>query len=227
MRLFFAPRYLVLPLLIIFGVLMLGVRIDDAWQTAHTDFHFAPKTARAEVKAEAEKPADTAKAPAAAKETAKPADDISVPSMPSPEVETSDDTSPAEMEVLKQLSNRRMELDKRAHALDTRESLIKVGEQRVDQKIKEMETLRLQLQAMVDQISGAQQTQIANLVKIYETMKPQEAAKIFESLDMPVLLNVIQRMKPKSTAPIMAAMAPEKAKEITIALTKQGQISAK
>ena len=147
--------------------------------------------------------------------------------MPSTNVSADDDSSPAEMEVLKQLSNRRDQLDRRAHDLDTRESLIKVGEQRVDQKIKEMESLRLQLQAMVNQISSAQQTQIENLVKIYETMKPADAAKIFEALDMPVLLNVIQRMKPKSTAPIMAAMAPEKAKEVTIALTKQDQLPQK
>ena len=87
-----------------------------------------------------------------------------------------------------------------------------------------MESLRLQLQSMVDQINGAQQAQLDNLVKIYETMKPADAAKIFETLDMPVLLGVIQRMKPKSTAPILAAMAPEKAKEVTVALTKQDQL---
>ena len=49
----------------------------------------------------------------------------------------------------------------------------------MDQKIKEMQSLRLQLQGMVDQINGAQQTQLENLVKIYETMKPADAAKIF------------------------------------------------
>ena len=128
------------------------------------------------------------------------------------------------MEVLKQLSHRRDQLDKRGRDLDRREELMKVGEQRVDQKIKEMQSLRLQLQGMVDQINGAQQTQLDNLVKIYETMKPADAAKIFETLDMSVLLGVIQHMKPKSTAPILAAMAPEKAKEVTVALTKQDQL---
>ena len=115
-------------------------------------------------------------------------------------------------------------LDKRAKELDTREALIKVAEQRVDQKIKEMEKLRQQLQAMVNQVGETQAAQLDNLVKIYETMKPKDAAKIFEALDMPVLLNVIQRMKPKSVAPIMASMAPQKAKEVTVALTKQDQL---
>src|SRR6202012_4485213 len=155
-----------------------------------------PASQNAPSPATVDKPADASK----------PTADISVPSMPSTNVSPDDDSSPAEMEVLKQLSHRRDELDKRAHDLDTREALIKVGEQRVDQKIKEMESLRVQLQTMVDQINGAQQAQVDNLVKIYETMKPADAAKIFETLDMPVLLGVIQRMKPKSTAPILAAM---------------------
>ena len=70
----------------------------------------------------------------------------------------------------------------------------------------------------------AQTAQLDNLVKIYETMKPEEAAKIFDTLDMPILLGVIQKMKPARTAPIMAKMPPEKAKEVTVALTKQDQL---
>ena len=225
MRLFY-PHYL-LPSLIFIGVLTLGLRVDQIWRAATSGI--------ADIQAAHAQTADgapsiTTPAPAAPATSAdKPADapkqpDINVPAMPSGDVNSDEESSPAEMEVLKQLSNRRDELDKRAHDLDTREALIKVGEQRVDQKIKEMESLRVQLQSMVDQINGAQQAQLDNLVKIYETMKPADAAKIFETLDMPVLLGVIQRMKPKSTAPILAAMAPQKAKEVTVALTKEDQL---
>jgi flagellar motility protein MotE (MotC chaperone) len=55
-------------------------------------------------------------------------------------------------------------------------------------------------------------------------MKPKEAAKIFETLEMPVLLGVVQKMKPARTAAVMAEMNPEKAKDVTIALTKQDQL---
>jgi flagellar motility protein MotE (MotC chaperone) len=203
---------LVLPLMIFFGVLILGLRIEDVWTTATTGQFTNGTPAHAETKAEA--PAATPN-PAEATKT-------NVPEAPPPLAD--DDSSPAEQEVLKQLAGRRDQLDKRGHELDTRESLIKVAEQRVDQKIQEMEKLRVQLQSMVNQVGGAQAAQTENLVKIYETMKPKEAARIFETLDMPVLLGVIQRMKPARTAPIMAEMAPEKAKEVTVALTKQDQL---
>lgn len=208
-RLFSNPRHL-LPLMIFMGVLIIGMRLDDIW-TAATTGKIMSHAALAETKTAA--PA----APVAEKKADPEPAEITAPHE---EV----DSSPAEMELLKQLSDRRDQLDKRAKDLDTHEAFLKVAEQRVDQKIKELEALRAQLQTMVNQVSEGQAVQVENLVKIYETMKPKEAARIFETMDMPTLLGVIQRMKPAKTAPIMAEMAPEKARDLTIALTKRDEL---
>lgn len=215
-----SPR-LLLPLIVMMGVLIVVMRVDDIWSAA-LEGHLFSRNALAETKPrDVPAPKDAAPAPNPAAKTSMegvlPAPDSAAPA-------ADDDVSPAEMEVLKQLSSRRETLDRRAKDLDTREALIKIAEQRVDQKVKELEVLRQQLQGMVNQVSESQAQQMENLVKIYETMKPEEAAHIFETLDMPTLLGVVLRMKPKSTAPIMAKMAPDKAKELTIALTKQDQL---
>jgi flagellar motility protein MotE (MotC chaperone) len=222
MRMFFKPR-LLLPLMVVTGFMVLGFRVNDVWTAASEGRLFAPP-ALAETKSDAPAPAPDAK-PADTKTADVKPPDVVAPTSP-PDAAATDDTdlSPAEIQVLNQLSQRRGELDKRAKDLDTREAFVKIAEQRVDQKIKEMETLRQQLQTMVNQIGAAQNAELDNLVKIYETMKPDDAAKIFGALDMPVLLGVIQRMKPKSVAPILAKMTPEKAKQVTVALTKQDQL---
>lgn len=222
MRSFISPRHL-LPLMIFMGVLIMGVRIGDIWQTLHSG-HMNPPQALAETKSETPAPAPTPSPATAEKSEAPPAKDQPLADRPVLSSAPDAEMSPAEMKLLEQLSQRRSQLDARTKEIDTREELIKITEKRVDQKIKEMDKLRLQLQTMVDQLGQSQNAQIENLVKIYETMKPEEAARIFETLEMPVLLGVIQRMKPKSTAPIMAKMAPEKAKELTVALTKQDQL---
>lgn len=219
MKFLTSPR-LLLPLIILIGVGVLGLRVGDVWDLIVSG-HMTLKPAYADTKADTPSPSPRDQAKEDTKSEAPTASSTSAITLVPP---TNEDVSPAEMEILKQLSARRDELDKRAKQLDTREALIKVAEQRVDQKIREMETLKQQLQSMVDQANEAQNTQLDNLVKVYETMKPDEAAHIFETLDMPILLSVIQRMKPKSTAPIMAKMTPEKAKEITVALTKQDQL---
>ena len=215
-KFFLSPRFL-LPVTVLIGVMVMGMRMADMWDTVNSG-KLSLHAAQAQDAAAATPPAPAT--PAAPPQTAN--DTPVEPPMTAPPPDA--DASPAELDVLKQLSDRREQLEKRSRDLDTREQLMKVTEQRVDQKIKEMETLRAQLQSMVSTANEAQQAQLDNLVKIYETMKPDEAARIFEALDMPTLLGVIQRMKPKSTAPIMAKMAPEKAKDITVALTKQDQL---
>jgi flagellar motility protein MotE (MotC chaperone) len=52
-------------------------------------------------------------------------------------------------------------------------------------------------------------------VKLYASMKPRDAAKIFDDLDTPVLLEVVDRMNERKAAPILAAMQPDRAREVT------------
>lgn len=160
--------------------------------------------------------------PAQEKETKK--EPTHATSAPPPALAPNAKKETAETELYNSLAGRRDQLDARAKTLDARESLVVVAEKRIEQKMREMETLRAQLQALLGQASAGQAAQIENLVKIYETMKPKEAARIFETLEMPVLLHVIQRMKPARTAAVMAEMDPLRAKEITVALTRQDQL---
>ena len=51
-------------------------------------------------------------------------------------------------------------------------------------------------------------------------MKPKEAARIFEQLELPILLRVAERMKERKLAPVMAKMDTVKAKEMTVELTR-------
>jgi hypothetical protein len=213
---------LLLPFMIMMGVVVFGMRIGDVWESISSGRLLA-STARAETRTEP-KPAEMKSSPPVMAEAPKPASNPATDAPPAMLPPVDEVSSPAEMEVLKQLSARRDEIEKRSRSLDAHDNLIKIAEQRVDQKVKELQTLRLQLQSMISQVSETQAAQLDNLVKIYETMKPDEAAKIFETLDMPTLLNVIQRMKAKSTAPIMAKLPPEKAKDITMALTRQDQL---
>ena len=56
---------------------------------------------------------------------------------------------------------------------------------------------------------------------MYETMKPQEAATLFNALDNDVLLRVARAMNPRKMAPILARMDPTKAKTLTAGLARE------
>ncbi len=132
--------------------------------------------------------------------------------------------TPAEVQVLQNLAQRRDELDKRAAELDQREVLMTAAEQRIDGKVTELENLRTELQGLLTKIDGQEQDRISSLVKIYETMKPREAAAILEGLEMEVALDVLERMRETKSAPILASMDPQKASQITVEMSKRHQL---
>ncbi len=126
-----------------------------------------------------------------------------------------------EVDVLEKLSARRQALDAREHDLDQRENLIKAAEDRIDKKIAEMQALQADVKTMLAKIDEQDDAKLKSLVKIYETMNPKEAARIFEQLDMPVLLSVVTNMKDTKVAAVMQVMDPAKAKVLTDAIASR------
>jgi len=129
--------------------------------------------------------------------------------------------SPQEVQILQSLAQRRDELDKRSAEIDQREALLQAAEQRIDDKITKLAAMQQAIDTAFKQQDQQDSGKIKSLVKIYETMKPKEAARIFEQLDQPVLLEVLQQMKEAKTAPIFASMDPAKAKAATLALAQR------
>lgn len=126
-----------------------------------------------------------------------------------------------EMHVLQDLSQRRKELDKEQETLDMRENVLKATENKLDQKVQELKSLQAQVSELMKGYDAQENAKFHSLVKIYENMKPREAAKIFDELEMPMLVQIVTRMKEVRVAPIIASMNPSKAKELSIELSKQ------
>lgn len=98
--------------------------------------------------------------------------------------------------------------------------LIRIAEQRLAQ----MEALASRLEALLGRITEDEEARIQTLVSLYQSMKPKEAARIFDQLELPVLLQVARRMRETKLAPIVAAMQPEKARELTRALSQPAEL---
>ena len=134
------------------------------------------------------------------------------------------DYTDEEVDVLQQLAKRREELDLRARQLDEREALIQAAEQRMDQKMAELKALQATVEDLLKTRSEQEESELKSLVKMYENMKPKAAARVFEEMDMDVLLDVIDRMNERKVAPILALVTPTRAKEITFELAQRRQL---
>lgn len=134
------------------------------------------------------------------------------------------DVSGVKMEMFKDMAARREELDKRERALVTREALLKAAEQEIERKYQEMAALRGEIEGLLEKQSAEEEARIQSLVKIYEGMKPKEAARIFDTLDLDVLSSVMSLMSERRLSPILAAMNPERARTVTIMLAEEKKL---
>jgi flagellar motility protein MotE (MotC chaperone) len=132
--------------------------------------------------------------------------------------------SKAEFETLEGLSKRREALEARERGLDMRDSLLAVAEKRVQERIAELKDLEARIKGMIEKQEGALERDMRSLVKVYENMKPKDAARIFDQLDLPILLDVTQRMKENKLAPVLAVMDAGRAQKVTVELANRRNI---
>jgi flagellar motility protein MotE (MotC chaperone) len=128
--------------------------------------------------------------------------------------------SDGEKAVLLELRHRREQLDTREAGLAQRESVLAAAEQKIATRIGELQALQKHLEELDAARKQREDASWQGLVKLYEAMKPRDAATIFDDLDMPVLLQVVDRMKEAKAAPILAAMHPDKARDLTAQLAQ-------
>lgn len=129
--------------------------------------------------------------------------------------------SASEVDVVNSLSKRRRELDKRESQLNTQANMITAAEQRVDAKIAQLRQLQAQITQLLGQRDDVQKAQVAALVKTYSTMKPKDAARIFNDLPDDVLVPVARDMKSDQLALVLASMNADNAKALTIKLANR------
>ncbi len=131
---------------------------------------------------------------------------------------STDGVNNTERAVLERLSERRVELDLLRDELDMRVVLIDAAEQRLAQRVAGLEELEARIAALVDERKALDDTQFKGLVSMYETMKPGDAAEIFNALNMEILLKVSRSMSSRKMALVLAKMNRERAMALTIQL---------
>lgn len=130
----------------------------------------------------------------------------------------------SEIEILKRLAERRKQLDKLEEDLLMRENLLKATEDKVGKRLEELQQIEAKAASQPKDTAAEQKKQLADLVKMYEAMKPKDAARVFDGLETKLLVDLGRQMNPKKLADIVAKMSPEVAQRLTAELARpEGQ----
>lgn len=135
-----------------------------------------------------------------------------------------------ELALLRRLAVRRRELDEREAALVERERLAAALETKLVQQSIELKRVRAALAKEEERarkesevVDEAAVERVQNLAKAYKSMKSQDAARLFNAMEMELLVLVAREISPRTLAPVIAKMQPEKAQELSIALADRRQ----
>lgn len=129
--------------------------------------------------------------------------------------------SESERAILERLQARRQELEQRAREVEIRESLLKAAEKRIESKVEEMKALEGKAATAAGQRNEQETARFKGIITMYEGMKPKDAAKVFDRLEMGVLIEIASQIAPRKMSDIMGLMQPEAAERLTVELARR------
>ena len=162
-----------------------------------------------------EKPKEEAKPAAAAPEVAKPPEGTVIyPEQTAP-------VSASERAILERLQSRRQELEQRAREIDIRESLLKAAEKRIESRADELKAVESRMTTATQQKTETDAARFKGIITMYEGMKPKDAAKVFDHLEMPVLIEIATQIAPRKMSDILGLMSTEAAGRLTVEMARR------
>jgi flagellar motility protein MotE (MotC chaperone) len=212
----------VLPAIVLLLIAILPIRVGLVWQTAEQMAN-AEETKPEGVTHSTAASAEPVSVQTPDVEPAEPVEQAAAEPAPVAPDEPFDPQTmtKADYELLQQLAKRRAELDQREKDLADRAAMLEAVQQQITTKVGEQQKLKSDIEKLTGGGQDAGSMKYRRLVKIYESMKPDEAARILEKMDGQVLLEVVTRMGERRLAPILAQMDPLKAQAITVAMAMQ------
>lgn len=130
--------------------------------------------------------------------------------------------SEGELQLLKSLDARRVELEDRRRRSDDRDRDLADREREFAGRLAQLRELTGLLKADREEGDKKQETQVAQLANVYGSMNPPEAAALLGQLDITTALALLERMPEKRMGQILSLMPPERALTITKMLSGRG-----
>jgi flagellar motility protein MotE (MotC chaperone) len=118
-----------------------------------------------------------------------------------------------------------LELKERQDSLDRREAMISEQRRAVDallmaaeKKLAALEQAEQDLRETISIAKSAADSDVAQLVSVYENMKPRDAALIFEEMEPSFAAGFLSRMRADAAAKIVQGLKPATAYSISVVL---------
>jgi flagellar motility protein MotE (MotC chaperone) len=122
------------------------------------------------------------------------------------------------------ISRERDLLLQRSTDIERAEAELELVREAVLQETERLTALRDEVRGILDRAIAEEAAGVGRLVTVYETMKPEEAARLLDGLDMSVTMLIFSAMSEKRAAPILARMNEVRAQAISRILVEMAKL---
>ena len=98
---------------------------------------------------------------------------------------------------------------------------MKAAEKRIETKVEEMKAVETGSRPRPAQKAEAETARFKGIITMYEGMKPKDAAKVFDRLEMPVLIEIASQIAPRKMSDILGLMQTDAAERLTVELARR------
>ena len=127
---------------------------------------------------------------------------------------TEDDLKP----MLEAFQARETQIARQEDAIRNRMQALRVAEEEINKKLAALTKAEDTLRATIAFAETASEEDLARLTKVYEVMKPKQAAALFEEMTPEFAAGFLARMRPEASAAIMAGLSPKAAHSFSVVL---------
>jgi flagellar motility protein MotE (MotC chaperone) len=140
------------------------------------------------------------------------------PQVSSPPPESLLTVTTADVPLLTSLQKRQARLEAieaKEHHLTEREEALRQVQQQIVSQLQTLTTLRQEITELLAEKEAFEEQRLGHLVKVYEGMRPAEAASLVERLDEDTAVRLFFRMKEKKISKILEAVKPDVAARLS------------
>jgi len=123
--------------------------------------------------------------------------------------------------LLAAIREREAQLDREAAELADRRQTLDVAEAKLQEQLAAFEKAQANLEETLAMADRAAEKDIERMTTVYENMKPDDAARIFDRMAVEFAAGLLARMRPEAAAQVLTAMDADSAYAVTLTIASR------
>ncbi|MEQ9244173.1 MotE family protein [Roseovarius indicus] len=141
-----------------------------------------------------------------------------------PGLKQSGNVCEAPEEVMLALEEQRKLVKAQESELEARRSEIALAREKLDIEKEGLNALKASIEELLARVEAAKTDDLERLIAFYQNMKPADAARIMDDMDIETTIMVLGTMKPRVAAPILAKMSPVRTRAVSKIILERSQL---